>query len=68
MADREQNVTVVFHGEDHTLGNSLRYVLAREFVHLHSSFLCSKDVDFAGYTVPHPAEAKMNIRIQTKSK
>lgn len=25
---------------------------------------CSPNVEFCGYTVPHPAEAKMNFRIQ----
>ncbi|KAG9391942.1 hypothetical protein J8273_6744 [Carpediemonas membranifera] len=48
------NATVVFHGEDHTLGNALRYCLARD-----------EEVDFAGYTVPHPAESRMVVRIQT---
>eukprot|EP00696_Hemimastix_kukwesjijk_P016134 gnl/Hemi2/443_TR152_c0_g1_i1.p2 gnl/Hemi2/443_TR152_c0_g1~~gnl/Hemi2/443_TR152_c0_g1_i1.p2 ORF type:complete len:154 (-),score=22.79 gnl/Hemi2/443_TR152_c0_g1_i1:46-507(-) len=42
-------------GEDHTLGNSIRYILARK-----------KGVSFCGYSVPHPAEDKMNIRIQTE--
>lgn len=27
--------------------------------------LCSPDVEFCGYTIPHPSESKMNIRIQT---
>lgn len=26
----------------------------------------SPDVEFCGYTVPHPAEAKMHFRIQAK--
>jgi DNA-directed RNA polymerases I and III subunit RPAC2 len=30
----------------------------------HSNFNFSPDVLFCGYTVPHPAEAKMNLRIQ----
>jgi DNA-directed RNA polymerase subunit L len=25
----------------------------------------SPDVEFCGYTIPHPSETKMNIRIQT---
>lgn len=29
--------------------------------------LCSPEVSFCGYTVPHPAETKMHFRIQTKS-
>lgn len=48
--------TLVVHGEDHTLGNSFRYVLAK-----------SPNVDFVGYTIPHPSEMKINMRIQTKS-
>ena len=26
---------------------------------------CSPDVEFCGYSIPHPSEDKMNIRIQT---
>ncbi|KAJ9502115.1 RNA polymerase subunit AC19 [Exophiala xenobiotica] len=45
---------VIIEKEDHTLGNALRY-----FVNKNS------DVEFCGYTIPHPSETKMNIRIQT---
>lgn len=78
--------TYVFHEEDHTLGNALRYVLMRKYVRnwaltyilLHPSHLCSlsngsiiacncsPDVDFCGYTIPHPSEPKMHIRLQTR--
>jgi DNA-directed RNA polymerase I and III subunit RPAC2 len=27
--------------------------------------LYSPDVEFCGYSIPHPSEAKMNLRIQT---
>lgn len=50
----EFNATFVFGNEDHTLGNLLRYVLVRR-----------KDVEFCGYSVPHPYEPKMNLRLQT---
>jgi len=40
--------------EDHTLGNALRYVLMKK-----------KDVEFCGYSIPHPSENKMNLRLQT---
>ncbi|CAM9423763.1 unnamed protein product, partial [Chrysoparadoxa australica] len=40
--------------QDHTLGNSLRHVLMQ-----------NKQTDFCGYSVPHPSEPKMNIRLQT---
>ncbi|MCJ1237565.1 DNA-directed RNA polymerases I and III subunit RPAC2 [Varicellaria rhodocarpa] len=43
-----------FEGEDHTLGNTLRYMIMK-----------NPDVEFCGYSIPHPSEAKMNIRIQT---
>ncbi|KAL2871290.1 DNA-directed RNA polymerase core subunit RPC19 [Aspergillus lucknowensis] len=43
-----------FDGEGHTLGNALRYAIMK-----------NPDVEFCGYTIPHPSESKMNIRIQT---
>ncbi len=46
-------VTFVFENEDHTLGNSLRFVLLK-----------NKKVEFCGYTIPHPSEAKMHLRLQ----
>lgn len=46
--------TFVFHNEDHTLGNSLRYMIMK-----------NPGVQFCGYSVPHPSENKINFRIQT---
>lgn len=43
--------------EDHTLGNSLRHVLMN-----------NAKVEFAGYSVPHPSEPVVHIRIQTNKK
>ncbi|KAL1985354.1 hypothetical protein VTN96DRAFT_8032 [Rasamsonia emersonii] len=43
-----------FDEEGHTLGNALRYVIMK-----------NPNVEFCGYTIPHPSEAKMNLRIQT---
>jgi DNA-directed RNA polymerases I and III subunit RPAC2 len=43
--------------EDHTLGNALRHIL-----------ISNSDVGFAGYSVPHPAEPVVQIRIQTSNK
>jgi DNA-directed RNA polymerase, subunit L len=40
--------------EDHTLGNSLRHVLMN-----------TSKVSFAGYSVPHPSEPVVHIRVQT---
>lgn len=56
LSNAENSVaTLVVLGEDHTLGNSFRYVLAK-----------NKQVDFVGYSIPHPSEMKLNMRIQTK--
>jgi len=41
-------------GEEHTLGNALRYIIHK-----------NPAVEFGGYSIPHPSEAKMNLRIQT---
>ncbi|ODQ67536.1 RNA polymerase I and III subunit [Nadsonia fulvescens var. elongata DSM 6958] len=43
--------------EDHTLGYSLQYVIMK-----------NPEVEFCGYSIPHPSEPKMNIRIQTYGK
>ncbi|KIW09066.1 uncharacterized protein PV09_00015 [Verruconis gallopava] len=40
--------------EDHTLGNALRHIIMK-----------NPQVEFCGYSIPHPAEKKMNLRIQT---
>ncbi|PZC76767.1 hypothetical protein B5X24_HaOG204155 [Helicoverpa armigera] len=45
--------TYVFQNESHTLGNALKCIISRY-----------EDVEFCGYTVPHPAESKMHFRIQ----
>ncbi len=41
--------------EDHTLGNAVRHLLAR-----------NRDVELVGYSIPHPSEAKLNLRVQTR--
>ncbi|XP_064614499.1 DNA-directed RNA polymerases I and III subunit RPAC2-like [Liolophura sinensis] len=56
-SDDERCRTFVLHKEDHTLGNALRFMLIK-----------NPDVDFCGYSVPHPSEEKINLRIQTKEK
>ncbi|XP_073710088.1 DNA-directed RNA polymerases I and III subunit RPAC2 isoform X1 [Misgurnus anguillicaudatus] len=48
-------VTFVLHEEDHTLGNSLRYMIMK-----------SQDVEFCGYSITHPSESKINFRVQTR--
>ena len=46
--------TFVFKKEGHTLGNALR-----------STILQNPQVIFCGYSMPHPAEDQMHLRIQT---
>ncbi|GBE61850.1 RNA polymerase small protein [Babesia ovata] len=48
------NITFSIENEDHTLGNTLRTLLVER-----------EDVVFAGYSVPHPMQPEVNIRIQT---
>ncbi|XP_058789370.1 probable DNA-directed RNA polymerases I and III subunit RPAC2 [Phymastichus coffea] len=52
----ERSRTFIFQNEGHTLGNVLRSIIAHY-----------RDVEFCGYTVPHPAESKMHFRIQAKN-
>lgn len=53
----ENSATFLLNGEDHTLGNALRYVLMRH-----------KLTVFCGYSMPHPSEAVVNIRLQTQKR
>ena len=59
ISDKEEgdfNCTYSFQNEDHTLGNILRYVLMKDTNTL-----------FCGYSIPHPCEDLMNVRLQTKN-
>ena len=47
------NATYTFHNEDHTLGNLLR-----------NQIIKNSNVEFCAYSVPHPSEPIMNVRIQ----
>ncbi|KAJ3183107.1 RNA polymerase subunit AC19 [Geranomyces variabilis] len=48
------SATFVVHDEDHTLGNSLRFMVMK-----------NPAVSFCGYSIPHPSEFKIHMRIQT---
>lgn len=50
----EGSRTFVIGDEDHTLGNTLRHILMQ-----------NADVSFAGYSVPHPMDPFINVRVQT---
>ncbi|ORY92951.1 RNA polymerase Rpb3/Rpb11 dimerization domain-domain-containing protein [Leucosporidium creatinivorum] len=45
--------TYCIQDEDHTLGNLLRWMIMK-----------NPDVEFCGYSAPHPSEPKIHIRIQ----
>nr|NP_001260563.1 RNA polymerase I and III subunit D, isoform D [Drosophila melanogaster]AGB93098.1 RNA polymerase I and III subunit D, isoform D [Drosophila melanogaster] len=51
----EGSRTFVFTNEGHTLGNALKTIIARY-----------PEVDFCGYTIPHPTEQKLHFRIQSR--
>ncbi|CAO3653972.1 unnamed protein product [Cunninghamella echinulata] len=51
------SMTFCFRDEDHTVGNSLRHMINK-----------NPQVDFCGYSIPHPTESKMHVRIQTSEK
>lgn len=48
------SMTFAMTGEDHTLGNAIRAVLSSRM-----------DVEFVGYSIPHPTQDEMNLRVQT---
>jgi hypothetical protein len=54
MDKREACATFSIEGEDHTLGNSLRFVLNK-----------SPHTALCGCSVPHPSEEVVNVRVQT---
>ncbi len=53
-ASASNEATFTIESEDHTLGNALRYVLN-----------ANPAVSLCGYSVPHPMERKVNVRVQT---
>lgn len=66
--------TFIFHGEGHTLGNALRTLIMKKYMILNYFFVWhlsiflrhhSPDVSFCGYTIPHPSENKLHLRIET---
>ncbi|KAL0073179.1 DNA-directed RNA polymerase [Phycomyces blakesleeanus] len=50
-------MTFCFKEEDHTIGNSLRHMINK-----------NPEVDLCGYSIPHPSEAKLHLRIQTTNR
>lgn len=56
-SDDGANATFRIKGEDHTLGNALKWMLQTSD---------ERHVEFAAYTIPHPHSDAMNIRVQTK--
>lgn len=55
IGDSKVSQSFLIGSEDHTLGNVLRHILVVGM---------EKDVEFAGYSVPHPSEDIMQMRVQ----
>ena len=53
-AESSRNATFRFHEETHTVGNALRHILARK-----------PETEYVAYTIPHPSEPYLNLRLQT---
>jgi len=51
--DNWSSITYVLNDEDHSLGNALRYIIMK-----------NPNVEFCGYSAPHPSESKIHLRIQ----
>lgn len=49
--------TFAIRNEDHTLGNVIRHTLIQN----------EQNIEFAGYSVPHPSEPIVQIRVQTRT-
>lgn len=54
--EEQTAATFKFYREDHTLANVLR-----------SQILENKNVDFCGYSIPHPSEEYFQLQVQTKN-
>ncbi|CAL5218993.1 g748 [Coccomyxa viridis] len=50
----DTGATFALEDEDHTLANALRFLLNK-----------NPHVSFVGYSIPHPSEKVVNLRIQT---
>ena len=71
--------TFALEDEDHTVANALRFLLNKKCAPLRAVLLfsylhCTKrplllhhspHVSFVGYSIPHPSEAVVNLRVQT---
>jgi DNA-directed RNA polymerases I and III subunit RPAC2 len=53
-SERAGCCTYEIRSESHTMGNALRWGLQK-----------NKKVNFAGYTIPHPSENCLHLRVQT---
>ncbi|GBF93424.1 DNA-directed RNA polymerase I and III subunit-like [Raphidocelis subcapitata] len=53
-AETYTGTTFAIEDEDHTLANSLRFFLNK-----------NPNVAFCGYSIPHPTEHVVNLRVQT---
>eukprot|EP00834_Sanchytrium_tribonematis_P004190 NODE_191_length_13422_cov_1.451025.p12 type:complete len:105 gc:universal NODE_191_length_13422_cov_1.451025:640-326(-) len=52
--DNKTCATFSIENEDHTIGNLLRWMLMKD-----------ERVEFAAYSIPHPSDNRIHLRIQT---
>ncbi|KAH0747979.1 hypothetical protein KY290_027211 [Solanum tuberosum] len=52
--EEQSKATFSLTDEDHTLANAVRFTLNQD-----------PRVTFCGYSIPHPSDAQVNIRVQT---
>ena len=54
QGEAEAAATFILGDEDHTLGNAVRHVIMQ-----------TEGTEFCGYSIPHPSEPYVHIRVQT---
>ncbi|XP_020219417.1 DNA-directed RNA polymerases I and III subunit RPAC2 isoform X1 [Cajanus cajan] len=61
--------TFSFGDEDHTFANSVRFSLNQDAIYADEALSLllsySPRVSFCGYSIPHPSDNRVNIRVQT---
>uniref|UniRef100_A0A7S2WKX3 DNA-directed RNA polymerase RBP11-like dimerisation domain-containing protein n=1 Tax=Rhizochromulina marina TaxID=1034831 RepID=A0A7S2WKX3_9STRA len=55
LGESEDCATFILGDQDHTLGNALRHVLMQ-----------TRGTEFCGYSIPHPSEPYVHLRLQTQ--
>ncbi len=54
QSDDKRSATFIIEKEDHTIGNLLRFILMKDL-----------RVEYAAYSIPHPSDELIHLRIQS---